>query len=120
MQQDAHDFRLLLNLLSESQGLPEALRILALFEHQFGMLWEPQNIRLMQKIQYDTSNGKSVLEVKPKENGNEKLLSKKVSIDESNKEKKEDEEDDKPPKQRQLQTLVVTWDDAEIADYFYE
>jgi hypothetical protein len=32
---------LLINLLAESQGLPDALRILSLFEHQFGMLWEP-------------------------------------------------------------------------------
>ncbi len=44
-QPDARDFNLLINLLAESQGLPEAIRILALFEHQFAMVWEPQNIK---------------------------------------------------------------------------
>ena len=45
-QKDAKDFQLLLNLLAESQGLPEAFRILSLFEHQFMMLWEARDISI--------------------------------------------------------------------------
>ena len=33
-QEGARDFKMLIDLLAETQGLPEAIRILSLFEHQ--------------------------------------------------------------------------------------
>ena len=83
---------MLMNLLAESQGLPEAFRILSLFEHQFGMLWEPNNLRMFQK--------------RPE-----------MANDFNEKKKLEESDDDE--KKTKLQTLVVAWDDAEIADYVY-
>ncbi|XP_059090317.1 uncharacterized protein LOC131886098 [Tigriopus californicus] len=88
----AEDFSLLMNLLAESQGLPDALRVLSLFEHQFSMLWEPENIRLMQK-----------------RNSHEHMV-----VEEEKVEDKDKVERDKMP-----QTLVVAWDDANIAEYFH-
>lgn len=82
-----------MNLLAESQGLPDALRVLSLFEHQFSMLWEPENIRLMQKrVSYEH-----------------------MVVEE---EKKEDQE--KVEREKTPQTLVVAWDDANIAEYFHK
>ena len=92
-QSGAHDFNLLTNLLAESQGFPESLRILALFEHQFSMLWEPTNIRLLQKQEFNNPD----LSSKEKEMEAEGISFIK-----------------KP------QTLLVSWDDAEIADYFHK
>ncbi len=91
-QPGAHDFAMLMNLLAESQGLPESLRILAIFEHQFGMLWQPQNVSMTQKMvsKYDK---KAEAEAEGSGGGG--------------------------VQPSQLQTLLISWDDAEIADYFY-
>ena len=69
--------------------MPEALRILSLFEHQFGMLWEPVGIRLFQKQCSSVSmNGLHDDEKKDDDGGS------------------------------RLKTLIVAWDDAQIAPYF--
>lgn len=102
-QPGAHDFSLLINLLAESQGLPDALRILALFEHQFAMLWEPLNIRLMQR-RNSLGNLNHLDNDKKALNKMEEV----VEVAVKNQEKKNN-----------LQSLVISWDDAEIADYFY-
>jgi len=90
---------MLINLLAESQGLPEAFRILSLFEHPFGMLWEPENVRMMQKspLLLDYEKKTTKVQLKDSYEG--------------------EDEEDLPPK---LQALVVSWDDAQIADYFYK
>ncbi len=105
---------MLINLLAESQGLPEALRVLALFEHQFAMLWEAKNVRLLQKMP-------SVFTVAAvpslAANGGAKV---KFKEEDGKKEKKEALDTLGEDKGKRPQTLVVTWDDAEIADYFYK
>ncbi len=109
-QPHARDFNMLINLLAESQGLPESLRILALFEHQFAMLWEPNNIRLTQKMPLPSPVGSNL-------NGD----SKKDPGEKKDPKKDSDEFGllglDKGAK---LQSLIVTWDDADIADYFHK
>ena len=40
----ASDFRLLMDMLAEAQGLPLALRVLLLFEKSFAKHWRVQNI----------------------------------------------------------------------------
>ncbi len=86
------DFRLLVNLLSESQGFPSALRVLALFEHQFASLWEPNNIRIRQR---------------PNDLENEEMQ--KIDIL---------QEQEEMIRRKSLRVIDVEFDDAEIANYF--
>ena len=106
-KQGAHDFSMLMNLLAESQGLPDALRILSLFEHQFAMLWEPRNIRLFQRKSEPCEIRRCL----------QKAESEKPGYPGS------DDEDEKEALERlsgkNLQSLIIGWNDCEIADYFY-
>ena len=99
-QSGARDFNLLINLLAESQGLPESMRILSLFEHQFRALWQPKNIRIIQR---DTD-----------------LATLNVAKPETETETKEKSDEEKPEKEeKKLKSIMTSWDDAEIADYFH-
>ena len=101
----AHDFSLLMNLLAESQGLPDALRVLSIFEHEFSLLWAPVNIRLVQSADAATP----------------KLIRNERGEAENNKEAGgEKEEEEKKEREKAPQTLVVAFDDAAIASYFHE
>ncbi len=118
-----------MNLLAESQGLPDAVRILSLFEHQFSMLWEPENISI---IQQRPSTQNLFVESKDKSRKNGSAKDKKPTKEdgdrggdgdkedkEDKKEKDKDGSDDEGQSDDRLQSIVVSWDDAEIAKYFY-
>ena len=93
-----------MNLLAESQGLPDALRVLSIFEHEFSLLWAPVNIRLVQSADAATP----------------KLIRNERGEVENNKEAGEKEEEEKKEREKAPQTLVVAFDDAAIASYFHE
>ena len=96
-----------MNLLAESQGLPDALRVLSLFEHEFSMLWTPKNIQMLQKR--ETLSVTNLVS----EKGDHSVGGGALGLG-----KIEEEEGTKlenPP-----QTLIVAWDDAQIAEYFHQ
>ena len=96
---------------------------MSLFEHQFMMLWEARNISIRQKA---PSIGNLVKESKrsSKPKNNDKKDSGKDVGDKKEKKGKEgseseaDDNDDLIENTR-LQSIIVSWDDAAIAKYFY-
>ena len=108
-----------MNLLAESQGLPEAFRILSLFEHQFMTLWEARNISIRQKPPsvgniLKESRGSCETKGKDKKDVEDKMEKK----DKEGSESEADDNDDLMENTR-LQSVIVSWDDAAIARYFY-
>ena len=107
-----------MNLLAESQGLPEAFRILSLFEHQFMTLWEARNISIRQK---PPSVGNILKESKSKIMEKDSQKDDEVKKEKKDKEGSESEADDNDDlmENTRLQSIIVSWDDAAIARYFY-
>jgi hypothetical protein len=127
-QKEARDFNLLVNQIAESQGLPEAFRMLSLFEHQFGTLWEPKGISIVQRrpsVQNIYSECTNSFKA-PIGSGKEEKKGKKEHNDDKGekKEKKDKKEDAFSDGEEQggsgrLQSIVISWNDAAIAKYFY-
>ncbi|XP_023339347.1 uncharacterized protein LOC111709704 isoform X2 [Eurytemora carolleeae] len=48
----SRDFSLLMDLLAESSGIVQSLRILCLFDRQFQKMWDPTSIQILEQTDY--------------------------------------------------------------------